>query len=234
MEIMDELGLSGNEAKVYESLIQFGKLSASEVSGKSGVSYSRIYDVLDSLTNKGLVEVVPEKTKKFVAGSPDAFLELVNRKERILEKAKEKVKEMKRFYDVKEKNPVIVNVGRSGFYKTVKELSEPKKYEYIIKWVSEYRPEWERKTRENMKKGVDLKVLARYDSETEKNVKRQMKVNKNYRKFDNEGVAFSVADDKEVMLSLIKSNVTLLIKDKAFAKIMKKMFLETYGAAEKI
>ena len=41
-------------------------------------------------------------------------------------------------------------------------------------------------------------------------------------------------DDEEVMIALIKSDTTLLIRDKPFAKLMKKMFLATYNQAEQI
>lgn len=44
------------------------------------------------------------------------------------------------------------------------------------------------------------------------------------RKFDNEGVAMSIIDEKEVMICLINSNATLLLRDQAFAKVMKKCF----------
>ena len=50
----------------------------------------------------------------------------------------------------------------------------------------------------------------------------------------NEGFACDIRDDKEVMLGLIKNNTTILIRDKAFAKIMKKLFLAYYDKAEKI
>ena len=39
---------------------------------------------------------------------------------------------------------------------------------------------------------------------------------------------------KEVMIGLIKSNVTLLIRDKAFVEVMRRMFLATYEQAESI
>ena len=84
------------------------------------------------------------------------------------------------------------------------------------------------------KKGKDIKTLARFDEETEKNVKKWLKIHKNFRKFNNEGVAIQIQDDEGVLLGLIKSNVTLLIKDKAFCKIMKQMFLDSYKTAEKI
>src|SRR3989338_11617018 len=101
-----ELGLTKNEGKVYEILIKFGKLSAAEVSKNSGVPYGRIYDVLGTLVHRGLVVVVPEKTKKFVPSDPANLLSFIEAKEKIISKAKERVKEMKKFYEIKTKNPV--------------------------------------------------------------------------------------------------------------------------------
>ncbi len=233
-ETLEELGLSKNEGKVYETLVKHGKLSAGEVSKKSEVPYGRIYDVLNSLHNKGLIEIIPEKTKKFTPSDPESLKKLVEQKEKKLEKAKEKIKEMKKFYEVKEKNPVAMVFGKKGFYKIVKESKNIEKYGYAIKWTSEYRPDWARKRENNIKKGKDLKSLTRYDEETKNNIKKWIKIDKNIHQFHNEGVALSITDDDEVMLGLIKSNVTLLIKDKPFAKVMKQLFLDSYNAAELI
>src|SRR4030043_426727 len=161
-ENYEGIGLTKNEAKVYETLIKFGKLGAGEISRESGVSYSKIYNVLDSLINKNLASVIPEKSKKFIPGSPEALIELIEKKQNKLEKSKEKAK-----------------------------------------------------------KGKDIKTLARYDKETEKNVKKYLKSNKNIKEIENKGIAMSILDDEQVMIALIKSNVTLLIKDFAFTKIMK-------------
>lgn len=233
-ENYEELGLTKNEAKVYDTLVKFGKLGAGEISRESGVSYSKIYNILDSLINKGLVKLIPEKSKKFVPSDPQALVELIEEKQKKLEKAKEKAKELKSFYEVKEKNPVVMELGRKGFYKIVKELKETEKYDYSIKWTSEFRPDWAGNTERYLKQGKELKTLTRYDKETEKDVKKWLRINKNFRKISNEGIALSIKDDEEVMLALIKSNVTLLIKDAAFAKIMKKMFLEAYKNAEAV
>jgi len=228
-----ELGLTKNEGNVYFALIKFGKLGSSDISRESGVSYSKIYNVLDSLINKGLVRVLPEKTKKFVPGDPESLIKLINDKQKKLEKAKEKANEMRQFYDVKEKNPVLMEVGKKGFYKIIKELGEVETFEYSVKWTSEYRPDWARNIAIRLKKGKDVKSLTRYDKETESDVKKYLKVNKNIKKLDNGGVAMDIRDNS-VMISLIKSNVTLLIKDKPFIKIMKKMFNETYKNSEEI
>jgi len=234
MEIYEELGLTKNESKVYEALVRFGKLGSGELSRESKVSYSKIYIVLDSLINKGFVKVIPEKSKKFIPSDPESLVKLIEEKEIRLKEAKDKAREMKKFYDVKNKNPVIMELGRDGFYKIVKDIKKPERYDYNIKWNSDPKPEWLFRREVRLKEGKDIRDLVRYDKETEKNVKEWLKVTKDIRKIENEGVAMSITDDEEVMISLIKSNVTLLLKDKPFAKIMKKLFLAYYEKAEKI
>lgn len=233
-EIVGELGLTQNEAKVYEALVQFGKLSAAEVSARSGVSYSRIYNVLEALLAKGLITAVPEKTKKFVPTDPAAFEKVIAEKEEKLKAAREKVKEMQKFYDIKEKQPVVVGVGKAGFHKLIGEMKEYLKYNYTLKWMADAREDWMRNLEKSLKKKVDVKTLVRYDRGTEKNVNAWMKIHKNIRAFHNDGVAMSIIDDEEVMIALIKSNVTLLLRDKPFAKVMKEMFLAAYGEAKEI
>lgn len=234
MEELKELGLSTNESKVYTTLLEAGKMGAGEVAKFSGVSYSRIYEVLDSLEQKGLVKIVPEKTKKFVPASPKELLDIVKKKEENLVKIKDKIKKMEKLYSSKEVSPVVLGYGKKAFYKIVKDSKECKKYSYGIKWTSEFRHDWAGETERKLKRGNDIKVLTRYNSETKKNINEWLKINKNIRKISNDGIAMSVVDDAEVIITLINANTTLLIKDKAFAKIIKKMFLETYKNAEKI
>lgn len=234
MDFFKEIGLTTNEGKIYGTIIEFGKLSASEISAKSGVSYSRIYDILDGLVHKGLVKVVPGKSKKYIPADPEVFLKLVNEKEKTLTEARKKIVEMKQFYQQKDKQPVILGYGRKAFYQIVEEMKSTKIYSYSIKWTSEYKPEWVEQRTKKIKQKVDLKELVRYDKETERNVKDWMKINKQMRSIENEGVAFSVVDDEEVLIGLIKANTTLLIRNKEFAKVMKKLFLAAYKEAPEI
>lgn len=233
MEELLELGLTKNEAKAYEALLKFGKLSAGEVSKHGSVPYSRIYDILGSLTSKGFVTIIPEKTKKFALTSPEQFMKSIEEREKSLNKLKGRVAELKKMYDIKDKNPVLLGVGQKAFYKILHEMKDTEKIEYSVKWSSEYREEWERSHRERKKRNVEIKSLVRYDENTKKTVEKWTKIHKNMRKIDNEGIAMDIRDN-EVMIGLIKSNVTLLIRDKAFAKIMKRMFLDSYNAAEEI
>jgi len=231
---LSELGLTKNELRVYEAIIKYGKLSAGEVSKFSGVSYSRIYDVLATLEQKGFVRIIPEKTKKFIPTDPKSLFDIIENKKKALDNLKEQVKNLKSLYDFKEKNPVSLGFGRSAFHKISRDMGEPTKYSLNIKFTSEYRPEWIGVVERARKKGLDVKNLVRYDNETKKSVDQWLKINKKIKKINNEGIALSIQDDAEVMIGLLKSNVTLLIKDKPFAKIMKTLFNETYKNSEEI
>ena len=94
LEIYSELGLTKYESLAYSILIEFGKLSAAEISAKSGVPYGKIYPVLASLVNKSLAKIIPEKTKKFSPTDPEALNKLIEEKERRLKKAKEEGKDI--------------------------------------------------------------------------------------------------------------------------------------------
>ena len=234
-----ELGLNKYEIAVYKGLLSIGKSSAAEISKESQVPYGRIYDILTSLHQKGLVTTIPEKTKKFIAASPEVLKTLLAEKKKLFdEKAKmleKEISELKPIHKEKERfAPVQLVEGKRNFYKLERTVSKPKKSEYYIKYTSEYQPVWEREVRSYKRKKIEIKTLTRYDEETKKNVEKWLKTIPETKKINNEGIALSIIDDKEVLISLIKSNVTLLIKDVPFAKIMKQLFLDSYNSAQPI
>ena len=53
-------------------------------------------------------------------------------------------------------------------------------------------------------------------------------INKNIKPIKNDGVAMAIIDDEELMITLIKSNTIMLVRDKPFIKIMKELFLNYY------
>ncbi len=66
------LGLTSYEARTYTSLVQMGQATASEISRHSRVPKSKIYDVLESLREKGFVyELVTGDTKEYRPFSPN-------------------------------------------------------------------------------------------------------------------------------------------------------------------
>ncbi len=166
------LGLSEYEQKAYKALVKVGKATASQISRESGVSYGKIYEVLASLEAKGLVRVIPEKTKLFVASDPEVLTKLAETKAKEIEQLKKDIQQLKQVYELKEEEVVEMVKGKRNFYKLIRKMKTPQEFKYTIKYTSEYQPEWVRQDRELIKKGVDVKSLTRYDSETKENVQK--------------------------------------------------------------
>jgi len=47
--------MSKNEAKIYETILEIGECSVSEIAKKSGIHRRNIYDTLARLSEKGIV-----------------------------------------------------------------------------------------------------------------------------------------------------------------------------------
>jgi sugar-specific transcriptional regulator TrmB len=54
LEILEELGLSANEAKIYLTLVKGGAMKANELSVKSKIPRSMVYDIIAQLEKKGM------------------------------------------------------------------------------------------------------------------------------------------------------------------------------------
>ncbi|HYX56637.1 MAG TPA: helix-turn-helix domain-containing protein [Nitrososphaeraceae archaeon] len=72
---MESLGLTSYETKVYLSLLETGSMTASDISKRSGVPYSKIYEVLNSLEDKGWLESDSSRPQKVFPKSPLTALE---------------------------------------------------------------------------------------------------------------------------------------------------------------
>ena len=57
-DVLEEIGLSKNEAKIYLTLLRLGNVTATDIIKESGVHRSNVYDVLDSLVKKGCVAYI--------------------------------------------------------------------------------------------------------------------------------------------------------------------------------
>ena len=72
---MEDLGLTGYEIRVYTSILEAGAMTAADISKKSGVPYSKIYEVLNTLEEKGWLESDSSRPQKFFPQSPSTALE---------------------------------------------------------------------------------------------------------------------------------------------------------------
>jgi len=72
---LDKIGLTSYEIRTFSSLLKAGELTASDLSQKSGVPYSKIYEVLGSLEEKGWVGSDDSRPTRYLAKSPATALE---------------------------------------------------------------------------------------------------------------------------------------------------------------
>ncbi|PIR53182.1 hypothetical protein COU76_02510 [Candidatus Peregrinibacteria bacterium CG10_big_fil_rev_8_21_14_0_10_49_10] len=81
-ELLIELGLKRNEAKIYEALLKYGGSGASTIAIRSKLNRRTVYDTMERLVNKGLVyEVFGEKETTYEAVDPTKLMELLQEKE---------------------------------------------------------------------------------------------------------------------------------------------------------
>ncbi len=99
-EILANLGLSPNEAKIYESLIERGESSISEIAIDANIYRRNTYDAIHRLIEKGLCfQIFSSTENRYNAVDPDKLGELLAEKQQrlqeILPSLKEKFQERK-------------------------------------------------------------------------------------------------------------------------------------------
>jgi sugar-specific transcriptional regulator TrmB len=82
---LQSIGFGRNESEVYETLMNSGKLSVLEISKRTKIHRSNIYDALRSLVDKGLVFEINEGKKLFSAREPESLSSFLEDKKMELE-----------------------------------------------------------------------------------------------------------------------------------------------------
>ena len=77
LKALRELGLTEYEMNSYLTLIDGDRMTASDVSSKSGVPYSRIYDTLGSLSKRGFIIIYKGRPTLYQAKAPREIVRLV-------------------------------------------------------------------------------------------------------------------------------------------------------------
>jgi len=93
-ELLQEIGLTDAETKVYLALLELGSSSTGKIVDTANVASSKIYHLLDRLGDKGLVSFVKKGTIKFYeAAPPDRILDYLNEKEASILQQKKSVQD---------------------------------------------------------------------------------------------------------------------------------------------
>lgn len=165
--LLENLGLTRNEAKVYVRLLDESPAQLSYLLEKTDVSRRGIYDVIESLSKKGLVSVVQKDGKKYYAASnPKRLYEIVREKEQFLDALMPDL--LKRQGSFKEKQGAMVYTGKKGI-KTVfdmmidegKEIFVIGGQDLVYETLKDY---FHRYKNKRTGKGLTLNILFRHDA----------------------------------------------------------------------
>ena len=240
--VLEDIGLSRSEIKVYLSLLELGESTSGPIIKKSGLQNSVVYNAINHLIEQGLVSfILKGKIKYFQAADPKNLVNFIEtKKKRLLEilpkltrKKEEKQHEAKMF------------VGWKGVYAAFNSIIEeiPQGLDYIgFAAGAEEQFSEETKTffqiynrkRSEMKYNVRLIVneSARTSIEEYKYGKGQKKPE--YRFV--EGIAFNgmiIFGDKVLQVAFEEEPVAIIISSKAMAESFRKAFNSYWKIASK-
>lgn len=118
--ILQEIGLTESEKKVYLALLELGDSTRYDIVNKSKVAGSKIYELLEKLQEKGLVSIyLKNKIKHFKPTNPNQILNLIKHKKanilNLEEQAKQLLPELlTKFNSSKEDQEVEIISGIKG------------------------------------------------------------------------------------------------------------------------
>lgn len=94
-KILENIGLTKNESTVYLSLLAIGISKTGEILMHSKLNSGKIYEILESLKNRGLAsESIVNKVRYFTAAPPSQILEYLRKKKEDIEKEEQEIKEL--------------------------------------------------------------------------------------------------------------------------------------------
>ncbi len=119
-KILEQIGLTPTEAKVYMALLELGESKSGEILEKADLNSGRIYEVLSSLEKKGMVSTIIKKgIKMFIPSPPERALHYIKERISNLEEKEKIFKKtlpslQKKFKSLKQKTSVEVFFGGEG------------------------------------------------------------------------------------------------------------------------
>ena len=177
-DVLKGVGLTEIEGKIYSSLLELGSANATEISHKSGIHRTNIYDSLNRLIEKGLVAYIEKNNKKiFEAANPEKLRDIIKEEEEELERA---LPDFLSIYNSeKKRNDVKILEGKQGL-KTIFEdfvrvgedvlmYGVPSKSVEILKY---FLPHYHK---ERIKKKMSTKAIFNHDAKDRMSIINDMK-----------------------------------------------------------
>ena len=173
-EELQEFGLSNTEAKIYLALLELGKSKAGEITKRSAINRTNVYDALGRLIQKGLVSYVSENNKKvFEAVNPQRLKEVLEAKQDKLAKT---IEELKLKYNKSiQKEDAFIFRSKRGIKTIFEDILNEKKDLFVYGAESKFKslfPFYQKHWNETRAK-VKIKVKMIYNEKVKGEKKRE-------------------------------------------------------------
>ncbi|MBT7903753.1 TrmB family transcriptional regulator [Candidatus Woesearchaeota archaeon] len=237
ISVLQQLGFSEYKARAYSELCRFGTLSALELSKKSNIPSSKIYEVMKWLHENGYVSIISQKPLVYKANNPKKILKTdVESKINDLKEVKKKIDLLTLPLEHMSEGVFQIVYGRNSFFKRVKEsISETNNS--VIAIVKTWRIDRELfdLTKEAISRGATIRFLGPITKQNQKTVKIWQEMGVLTKHYIPESTRFTVWDGKVMTIGLKeesesknkKSNkdyVSLWIENKVLGLILTNYF----------
>jgi sugar-specific transcriptional regulator TrmB len=239
IDFLRKLGLNKYEALAYMALLSEESLSAYKLSDKSKVPFGRIYDSLRILENKGLIEVIPGKPKKYLVRNPKNSINvLLDEKNNKIEMLRNEIDSFSNKFKKNKKSNYEITVmqGRPNFVKCVVEHFDYDKEFYATS--EEFRLEkWFPSIHRYATKSANTRfVLIDKNKANMKRINELKNFGINFKHYVLENVRILVSDESLVTISINENKEikTIHTKSKILGKAITKILKHIYSNAQDI
>jgi sugar-specific transcriptional regulator TrmB len=160
-DVLMEIGLNQGESTIYLVLLRNGTLSVNDIKNKVQIHRPNIYDYLEKLMNKGLVNhVTINNIKHFTAVNPEKLVEFIEEKKALI---KDQLTEFKKIQNTpQEEIKVEVYKGKEGIKTFLNDIIKVGK-DYVSLGVDE--TIWEEKfstiIKQHFRKEKEINISSR-------------------------------------------------------------------------
>lgn len=234
-EVLERIGLTEYGAKIYLALVKHGPQGAKEIASRSGVPKNRVYDRMDELEDRGFVEIIPGKPKKYRAVNPrmvlEGYLDDLERTKEELEELYEKSKEEK------ESSIKITYGKKSAVQARLLDFSLAKnKYSAIVGLKGITTPRLgmiDREAKKAKERGAEIRFLLNMDYKGNKEKAEFLgKFGIKYKHFPGKDFVLAILDEKTIRIEVPdpeKERINIWIENKDLAKKLQKWFDEEWN-----
>ncbi|KUJ94550.1 MAG: hypothetical protein XD40_0323 [Archaeoglobus fulgidus] len=130
IEVLKRLGFRDYEARVYATLATRGEATASEIHRVSGVPRNKVYEVLRSLEDRGMIETIKSSPAVFRAIDPESVLE--EYKEQLVSAVDTAIRSIRESKDFSTLHPVWCVRGLAGIKNRAKAMLQRSEEVFVI------------------------------------------------------------------------------------------------------